>query len=227
MHDATGQPSSGPPLGMAARAEALRVSTGVAPKVGLVPHGVRKTSLARAADLKPVVFAAATGMDTFGMETEQLPTLRLASDGTREVFCAPAMELMEHIASLSESKALPTAKAVTTFLRGCTVDQMKSFILTNPTANKFFHGTLGPHDALFLPAGWTFGEKVLSGSDVYGIRVQIIFKNNMPALDKFNSIFLSQQKPSPVLQRVLDFWLCTHTSRGVLSVRGITVTAQR
>ena len=193
------------PLGSDAQQEALRLLAGVIPKTELVPHDKLQTSPALAADLKPVVFAIAKGRETFGMETAQLPTLRLAFDGTREVFCAPAMELMEHIASLSESKALPTAKAVTTFLRGCTVDQMKSFILTNPTTNKFFHGTLGPQDALFLPAGWAFGEKVLSGSDVYGIRVQIIFKTNMPALDKFNSIFLSQQKPSPVLQRVLDF----------------------
>ena len=73
------------PLGSEAQQEALRLLTGVVPKTELVPHDKLQTSPALAADLKPVVFAVAKGRETFCMETAQLPTLRLAFDGTREV----------------------------------------------------------------------------------------------------------------------------------------------
>ena len=55
-----------------------------------------------------------------------------------------------------------------------------------------------------MPAGWAFGEKVTRGGDVYGVRVQPIFRDDFSTLDKLNSAALSQQKPNAVLQRALD-----------------------
>eukprot|EP00975_Prorocentrum_lima_P064389 12897272-Prorocentrum_lima.AAC.1 len=76
---------------------------------------------------------------------------------------------MKHLANQSEQKVLLTFKGLKEFMKGGGVDGVTAF---SEGRDAFLHCAVGPQDAVFLPLGWSFGER--DCSDVYGVRYQLL-----------------------------------------------------
>ena len=69
-----------------------------------------------------------------------------------------------------------------------------------------FVGSVGPQDALYIPANFYFLERVLPSSDLLGVRVQILRPDDTDILDQINTSLIAKQKtPNEMLQSAVDF----------------------
>ena len=59
-----------------------------------------------------------------------------------------------------------------------------------------FRGTIGPQDALYLPAGYTFVERVGRTPDCYGIRYQFLTLEQLSTLEAINDVLITMKKPN-------------------------------
>ncbi len=90
------------------------------------------------------------------------------------------------------------------WLRDLTEEMVSSFTKHHADRQKVWHAMVGPNDALFLPVGYMIAERVGTNADVYGIKSSILLPSDLEAYEKFDKLIISQQKPDPVLQSVID-----------------------
>ena len=101
--------------------------------------------------LSPTAFAIAKTKVTASAEYSHLPCFRVGFEGTREIVCTMTAPLLKYVSSKVKPKDgedLKTLKASYDFLENASKEQVQDSGCT------FFHATLGPRDALLLPAGY-------------------------------------------------------------------------
>ena len=162
-------------------------------------------------DMEPVFFAVMKDKEGRAMEAGQFSSVRLIFHGIREVYCLPGLGLLKYLAAHSENKAMPPVKTGFQWLANATQEQVEEFLDWDEDC-VMYHGTQGPQDALYLPAGWIWGERVKSGHDLIGVRVILAWPKDLSLHDKFISYFTSLRKPNQSTQRMVDF-LTLHESK--------------
>ena len=78
----------------------------------------------------------------------------------------------------------------------------KTRLMEFHAATPCFSATVGPSDALFMPAGWIFMETI-GPEDYAGVRLPVVSVRDIDQLEALNR-FVCQTKANPFLQRVLD-----------------------
>lgn len=81
-----------------------------------------------------------------------------------------------------------------------TQDGAKNFVGLN---HPMLYATVGPGDALFLPAGWIFAEHVDS-MDFIGARMQFMSSADSEHLTELSTYLVSAGSPNALLQKVVD-----------------------
>ena len=123
--------------------------------------------------------------------------VRLTFSGTRQIALVQTAQVLEFMQVQNFSAA--KLRDVFGWLESMTPEHARKFANSNP----IFCGTVGPNDALFIPAGWCYYEKVGS-DDVAGIRCSFLFSVDMDPLEKMREYFKKIGKPNQVLQQALD-----------------------
>ncbi len=67
-----------------------------------------------------------------------------------------------------------------------------------------FHATVGPQDALMLPVGWIFAERVGATCDCVGLKMSILRTQDLPQLEGWSKLWISQASQNAVLDAVID-----------------------
>ncbi|CAK0826858.1 unnamed protein product, partial [Prorocentrum cordatum] len=186
-------------------------------KIGAIFPGLladSKTTEAVKAHLTTTLFAVAKGRTTCSAEAGHLAVVRFgikalgmcisgapgALEGTREIICAPTAAIMEY--SGIESKGPATLKEAYHWLKNATVEATKNY-KTQKASNKLFGATVGPGDIAYLPAGWTYFEKIM-GADFIGVRRALLAPADISALDGLNKLLITKSAANATLQGALD-----------------------
>ena len=133
-------------------------------KLGISEDKVKSAAPVLYKEIKAVTFAITANKKSHGIETAFMTTIRLGCKGTRELFCMPGVQLVKYLESTSPTHTKPTMKQISAFLKDITTEQANKFQDASKDEHLLFQGTLGPQDALVLPAGWAFGERVKGGT---------------------------------------------------------------
>ena len=108
---------------------------------------------------------------------------------------------MQHIASATASPQC-TPKQAYHWLKAVTVDAAKAFKGRHGEGS-LSYATVGPGDLLYLPAGWTYYEKV-GNQDFIGIKHVHIGLADMTVLEDINKTLPALEAPNASLQAALD-----------------------
>jgi hypothetical protein len=157
------------------------------------------------ADLCPSTFAIASSRTTCSAEEGHLPTLRLGFGGTRQVVAVRTMSIIEFIKNIDKS-AKVDCKVAYGWLKAATLEgfkAFKAFVDSGAPPVQPFYASVGVGDALYLPAGWMFYEKI-GTRDFAGVRVGFIRQSDAPTLTLLQRHLLSVEKPNDILNRALD-----------------------
>ena len=109
---------------------------------------------------------------------------------------------MKFLAMESDTKQMPKPKELRHAMEDLTNEYVARFLHQGEGAS-FWQGTVGPSDALVMPSGWAWGEKI-SGHDVIGVKMSFFTGADMTTFEWFQSLTLAQGKPLPALQAVND-----------------------
>ena len=94
-----------------------------------------------------------------------------------------------------------------TDLNPITGEQLKEYKDGGETA-LVFHATVGPHQALYVPAGWTYMERVGPKCDQLGIRILLLGPNNAKMLYDVRTQVVQSSEPEGqsflMLQKAID-----------------------
>lgn len=131
--------------------------------------------------------ALVKGYVTAGFESEFLPCIRVAFTGVRFV-AAVSLEGLRDWATTTDGadgaggKLAVDAAAVTADWYKHVMQSINKDTLTQLCAStNVYAGSLGPHDMLYMPAGWLVYERSLNMSDVVGLRTSIVPKKDAKA----------------------------------------------
>jgi hypothetical protein len=100
----------------------------------------------------------------------------LTFQGTRQLVLTPMMTLIDYMSTSSTIPVDLTMQAQTraraaNVLKAMSKEGMPAYHAAGGT---IFHGTVGPNDIIYIPAGTFFAEKVTSREDIVGARVPLI-----------------------------------------------------
>ena len=129
--------------------------------------------------LKAAIFAIKKGEITFGCERNCQASIRVTGQGTRAVVLTPFALLAAHLGTASGSAVDLSAGAASrqrcsSFLRHITRDTLEEYIKGGAS---IFSATVGPHDMIYVPNGFFFGERVTDQGPCAGFRVPVFVRN--------------------------------------------------
>ena len=132
-------------------------------------------------------------------ETNHLSTVRITFAGTRELVATKTADLLKYVSEL-KSEQTASVKMCYDWLNACTNEDARAYI---SAGNRLFYCTIGPADAIYLPAGWCFME-LIKGSDYGCARAQVLTKNDQPVLEQLNPILKKAGKANDVINLAID-----------------------
>jgi hypothetical protein len=152
--------------------------------------------------LVPIMFAIAKNRETCSAETGHLATMRLMLHGTRKVLLASTAHLWKYLA---EELKMPmvNAKKIYAWFKSATPENLKNFTLAFPEEEVLYNGTVGVHDVLYTPPGWTFMERV-ANSDVVGVKCQVLSANHNTSIAELHRLVLASMETNTLLQSAVD-----------------------
>lgn len=156
-----------------------------------------------AANVRLSHFAMRQGETFAQYETDGMATVRISSEGTRSVACAPFADIaamVRKLDGLSEHAIVHPDRAAQA-LKTMTPEQLRSYI---EGGGVIFQSTVGPHDLLYFPAGWLCFEIVLNRFDVVGFKASVIADREC-TLDQLGTMEAMGAKPALIthLKRVV------------------------
>ena len=114
----------------------------------------------------PSLFAVTAGRDSAFLERDGLPSLRLTLQGVREVVLVPALEV--HRKRYPDQA--PLAVQPKDLSNMCDFCLNMTAAVTMEMKECVHFATLGPHDLLYVPAGWLVCESAQGGSAAADVR---------------------------------------------------------
>ena len=111
-----------------------------------------------------------------------LASLRLIFQGSKEVLLFPYIEFAKFVNRKIGS--VPKEKDVLKYLATITADALKEYKDGGGQESTLCHATAGPHQVLYVPAGWMYLERVGQQCDQLGIRLLVLGPDNAKMLDE-------------------------------------------
>ncbi len=171
-----------------------------------VPMSKHPTGSAAADAVNPATYAVKSDKISVSIENALSRTIRLGCLGTREVYLTNAWTLSEFMSSTSIDKRMPPMKNVAMWMRLASETTVKAFLQHNDkTKDMMWHATLGPQDALMVPPGWIVAERTAMTSDCYGFRTSIFCPSDLPELERWDRLWVTQAAQNETLHAVIDF----------------------
>ena len=130
-----------------------------------------------AKSLGPVVYGIRKDQPpTLGTEKSALGTLRITHSGSRSLIATPLMNLVAWLNKTTGKDADLTAVVETrqrakNLMTFWTQEGVTKYLADG---NPLFHGTIGPTDALYLPGGFFFAERLNGPSDAFGFKAPVV-----------------------------------------------------
>ena len=122
----------------------------------------------------PTLFGIGGGLEFESSEKECASNIRLTLQGSRSVILVHGPQLIAYMLKIEpKSAALAQPNQMTrayTFMKTMTPDMIREYVNSH---NKLWFLTTGPGDALYLPAGIFFMERINASPCVLGVRVGI------------------------------------------------------
>ena len=146
----------------------------------------------------PTLYAIAAQREQSGIEVGHLASVRLATAGMRAITTVPFRVVARH---LQQTQANPSPKSVVDFFAVGPPEAVASFVQQH--ASTIYHFTAGVGDAVYLPAGWMFLEKV-QGSDCIGVRLAFVSPQDTAEIEGAKDLYISMCKPNSNVQAVAD-----------------------
>ena len=154
--------------------------------------------------LHPQEYAIAKSNETSTMEYGFMATFRVATEGTRTLVVARALDVVQFLEKAGESAANIPPQRVYAFLKGGTSEQLAQFAAGAPAIPKLYYGTTGPNDLTYMPAGWAFAERAGKQKDIMGVRASVLLKSDRSRYDELAKWFQVCRKESANLSGCLD-----------------------
>ena len=123
--------------------------------------------------------------------------------GTRTVFTAPYASVVEFMMKKDRvsGSGTPTPDMVYSYLKEVSAEQMQEL---QQACSNVYQGTVGPGDAILLPSNWAFIERVTTGGDCIGLKLQFFGKVHNEEMVKANTLLIAARTPDPMLAAALD-----------------------
>ena len=147
--------------------------------------------------VQPASFAVSAGAETASAEVGHLASVRLQTEGTREVLCVSSTGLWNHLNKPGVTMSIDT---LCSWLKAASQEDLQGL---RDGGNEIFCATLGPMDALYLPAAHVFVESV-GRADCIGARCSLLLQAHVPALQALNMNLLSAKDGNELLQAAID-----------------------
>ena len=122
-----------------------------------------------------------------------------------QVAMTPFPALANYVSRKTACAAKPAE--VYNFLKTSSADNIKQYVESNPAEHIVFHGTLGPNDCLYIPAGWCSLERVAASTDNVGVRILCFGVGHQDALEKTDRVLIAVGWPNEKLQAAMDIIL--------------------
>jgi hypothetical protein len=143
------------------------------------------------------VFAVALEVETCSAEAGHCPCFRFCIKGSRHVILTPFMTMVKWLSkSIATSTLQP--KLVYNHFKSMSAKTFEDYAKAHP--NELFHCSQGPNDALYIPAGWVFYEKVGKAADFVGLRRQLLCVAALPILEAIDAHLIAVGKPNELVQ---------------------------
>ena len=143
-----------------------------------------------------------------GSETDQMASLRCLLQGTRTVVCASYDDVITTMQSMGIAKSKCDPRSAWHFFMNMDQASVKKLVETGP----LYHVTQGAGDAIYLPAGYVFAEKISAKEDCLGCvaRFLVTHENDPGVRDRLKavqqSIIDSGFDLKDSLKNVIDFY---------------------
>jgi hypothetical protein len=125
--------------------------------------------------LEPQHFALRAGRDHWVGELEDLPSVRVALEGSRVVVMCRIIDMNQFIKDEegnTDDGGILKQTCFYTF-RTLHTDKCKAFC----QKYDMFHATLGPHDVLYVPTGYMLGERTGERQNIIGMRASFVINH--------------------------------------------------
>ena len=136
-------------------------------------------------------------------ETGHIASLRYTVKGTRTVFTAPYASVIGFMMKKDRvsGSGTPTPDMVYSYLKDLSAEQMQEL---QQACSNVYQGTVGPGDAILLPSNWAFIERVTTGGDCIGLKIQFLGKVHIDEMVKANTVLVAARQPDPMLTAAID-----------------------
>ena len=115
------------------------------------------------------------------MEPDTLAAMRLVLTGRREVICAKLSDMLDFMKTSGVSPEFVTPSRSWGFFKAMEQDPINEFF----KAHRLHHGTVQPHELLYVPSGWIIAEKT-SSADVHGVAMRGVVPFDFEMKTKIN-----------------------------------------
>ena len=152
--------------------------------------------------LYPIRFAVAKSGESISGEFGHQSCIRLCWKGTRRVVLLKTMDIAKFLANDGGGRASVTMQKVYNFVKTVSSEVLKKFNEAYPDSSQ--HATIGPLDALYIPSGWVFGERLQGNDDYIGLRMPIVVGSLLEPMQTLNEQLIACGKPNEILQSTID-----------------------
>lgn len=152
--------------------------------------------------LYPIRFAVAKKGESVSGEFGHQSCIRLCWKGTRRVVLLKTMDIVKFLANDGVGRASVTMQKVYNFVKTVSSEVLKKFEEAHPDSTQ--HATIGPLDALYIPSGWVFGERLQGNDDYIGLRMPIVVGSLLEPMQALNEQLIACGKPNETLQSTID-----------------------
>ena len=153
--------------------------------------------------VSPVIFTVAKNRETCSAEPGHLTSMRLVIAGSRKIVAFNTVALLGYLVDVLKMPEV-TLKSAYDWIKMCNPDSVKALLRHYDDQDIVFGLTQGAGDLLFLPAGWTFCEK-MSNANVAGVKLQLISKKDEKQLQGMQTFLMSgTPQPNAALQMAVD-----------------------
>ena len=149
--------------------------------------------------LQASTFGLAANYEGASSEKEQLACFRLSIAGTRTVIMVTTAGLIERMKTKSLIQEAFGLKTLWQYLK----TMPKEAILECVKSNSVWHGTVGPNNTLYTPAGMCLLERV-PNADVVGVRVGVASASFVELAASLAGILGKAGVRMPVLEQALE-----------------------
>ncbi|CAK0874664.1 unnamed protein product [Prorocentrum cordatum] len=151
------------------------------------------------AELQPAVFGICKAMETVSIERGRCPSLRVHTQGCRQVVAASCASLRSFMERNGMSQVGPDH--LLSFFKGMAKESIDAFL---SSGGRLCHTMVSSGEGVVIPFNFVFAEKVISTSDALGVRLSFWMKSDEAAMEACSRWLITAKKPNSWLQSAVE-----------------------